>query len=457
MPAISPAPYDPESKHLTALGDDERTARTKDINKRWQWYFGRHPDTLKVIPGKLNDNVKLNLCGRGVDRLIEFIGRPDAFVLDGPGADNDGATVAAMTALYDDQLLPLLPELELELLVAGHAVVKLWIAEDGVGECAMLDARLVTVYWRNGAGSRREPLWYRVQWADVDDKGNTISFRQDIVPRWMLDGGGDGWMIYDYELRGVRWSRVREDTWDYPFAPIVEFRNRIVPWEYYGQTQLTDDVIELNRAANFLATNTTRIIRYHAHPRTVAIGVKASAIEETSVDGMFTIHTPGASIQNLEMQSDLASSMAMLQQIKSEFFATMRVTDISSAKDRIGQVTNFGVRMLYSDMLEQIEEKRDTWGQTTGELLLRLCELNGVTLDRVPFPQWPDVLPSNRLEVLQAAQIEQALGVVSRETLAGELERTWEVERERLDDEGAAANAAAADALGRAAERGAFQ
>lgn len=434
MPAIQPL-YDPNDKRLNQLGDDERTRRAIDIDRRWQWYNGRHPDTLKAVPGQMNDNVKLNLCGRAVDRLVEFIGRPDAFVLDTPhgAGDESAAALDGMNALYDAQILPLLPEVALEAMVSGHAFVKLWDDDSSGAQCSVIDSRMMTVYWHAGAGSRRLPLWYRAQWADSDARGQEVVRRQDIVPRALIDGGA-GWTIYEYEGRGARFYPVGEAAWAYDFAPVVEFRNRVVPWEYYGQSQLSDDVIQLNQTANFLATNTARIIRYHAHPRTIAIGVKAEQIEATSVDGMFVIPS-GAQVQNLEMQSDLGASMAMLQQIKSEFFATVRVADVSSYKDRLGQITNFGVRMLYSDMLEQIEEKRDSWGVTAGHLLLRLCEINGVRLDRVPYPQWPVALPENRLEKLQAAQIEQALGVVSRETLAGVLGRNWTVERRRIGEE----------------------
>lgn len=458
MPAIK-AIYEPTNRRLSELGDNERTTRAKEIDKRWEWYHGRHPDTLKPVPNQLNDNLKLNLCGRAVDRLTEFIGRPDLFVLDNENEGRGEQTVADMNQLYNDQLLYLLPEVILETLVTGHAFVKLWMdAEnpDAGPQCAMLDSRIVTAYWRASAGNRRIPLWYRVQWLEQDEGGNDIIMRQDIVPRELAGGGGEGWVIYEYSGRGATFTLLTEEAWDHPFSPIVEFRNRVLPWEYYGQSQLSDDVIELNRAVNFLATNTNRILRFHAHPRTVATGTSADKIQATAIDGMYTIPT-GATVQNLEMQSDLGSSMAMLQQIKGEFFATIRVTDISSQKDRIGQVTNFGVRMLYSDMLEQIEEKRDSWGISAGQLLLRLCEMAGVTLDHVPYPQWPDALPENRLEKIQAAQIEQQLGVVSRETLAVDLERNWAVERERIAAEGAEANEAAANALNQLAERGAFQ
>jgi hypothetical protein len=218
---------------------------------------------------------------------------------------------------------------------------------------------------------------------------------------------------------------------------------------------LTDDVIQLNASVNFLATNTNRIIRFHAHPRTVVTGADLNGIQQTSIDGVFSV-PGGSSVQNLEMQSDLSSSMSMYQQMKGEFFATVRVTDVSSIRDRIGQITNFGVRMLFNDMLEHIQEVRRDWGNTVADLVMRLCAMAGVTLPDAPLIEWPEALPQNRLEVLQAAQLEQSLGVVSRETISGELGRNFVSENEKMGNEGQAANEAMADALNRMVERGAL-
>lgn len=464
MPAIRPY-YDPADKELNKLGDDERAQRAKEIDKRWDWYWGKHPPSLKVEVGKANDNITINLCGRATDRLLEANGVPSAMLVETPDAGDDvtpaGASETAQARVDDAYwgvVEPLLNEQFLETLVVGHSFMKLWVDADNQPQAAMLDARTVTVYWDGGVGNKRTALWYRIQW-----KEGKAAYRQDIVPAWLLaedpaqrvPDPSSGWVINEFKATNNNWQLTGTDNWFEEFSPIIEFKNRKLPHRYYGGSQLSDDVIQLNASVNFLATNTNRIIRYHAHPRTIVAGADMAKVQATSVDGLFVV-PKDATVQNLEMQSDLSSSMAMLQQMKGEFFATMRVTDVSSIKDRIGQITNFGVRMLYSDMLEQIEEKRRDWGNVVGELTRRLVSLGGTVLADAPVAEWPDALPQNRLEVLQSAALELNLGVVSKETTATELGRNFTTESDRIADEGASANEAMADALNRVVERGAI-
>lgn len=466
MPAITLQQYDPDNRTLNELGDKERTDRAKDIDTRWRWYYGAHPDVLKVVQGQVNDNVKLNLCGRGTDRLLEFIGRPTDLVVDtdAPDAEDSAAAEDDETVTPEQQVIndvyavaikPILPEMQLVTLVAGHSFIRVWVDENGDIQAAGIDPKAVSVYWNAGTGSQRQPLFYRIQWTDGDK-----AYRQDIVPRWLQSPDpqfdqDSTWDVYEFEGKGAKWNLTGETNLPETFCPIIELRNKVAPFEYYGQTQLSDDVCQLNNAVNFLSTNTARIIRYHAHPRTIGEGVDAAKVNVTSIEGFFTV-PEGAKVYNLEMQSDLASSMAMLQQLKGEFFATMRVTDVSSIKDRIGQITNFGVRMLHSDMLEQVEERRDVWGRAIGALALALAKLTGSGIDRAPLVTWPETIPQSRLEVLQAAQLEQALGIVSRETLADDLGRDYPTEKARMDGEKQESDEAIANTLSQVVERGGF-
>ena len=88
---------------------------------------------------------------------------------------------------------------------------------------------------------------------------------------------------------------------------------------YYGDPDLVRP--ELNDALNFVASNTMRIIKHHGHPKTIGTGMRASEVQETAVDGFWSVPNPDAKIANLEMQSDLGSSMAFLQLLQQWFFA----------------------------------------------------------------------------------------------------------------------------------------
>jgi hypothetical protein len=238
---------------------------------------------------------------------------------------------------------------------------------------------------------------------------------------------------------GGAWEPTASDWWPWEFAPIVDWRNKVRAFSYYGASDIRH-APDANDAINFLESNTGRIIKFHAHPRTIIKGMSQDGrIAEAGPDGMYTV--PGqADVYNLEMQSDLSSSMAFTDKKIADFFAACRVVDPTVVKDKVGQLTNFGVRMLFNDMLEMTEEKRRIYGAWLGEAYRRLLIMSGYDAPDVPVAHWPDALPVNRLEQLQAAQIELGLGTTSRQSISADLDRDYDVEQEQIREEATSAN-----------------
>jgi hypothetical protein len=463
MPAATPK-YDMNDKTWAAdvekRGDDERTARAKVMVEAWKWYKGDHPDPLKPLPDLLNDNIKYNLVGRGLDKENEFIGYPMRLeVPDGVtetetanGVEQQVSPAQEAADLLYEQIKPKLRDIILSGMVTGHTFLKLFPVDENVywdgeedgaprADFALLDPQIVTVYWEHGRGSRARALWYRCQWTT----GDTI-YRQDIVPvaiiepqfnaqgRVLIDHTR-GWRVFEYEQAAhtSTWELKFSDEWPLAFPPIIEQRNKSRPHEYYGAPTLTPSLMGLNHAVNFIASNTARIIKFHAHPKTIGVGVEASLVNTTMIDGFFTV-PEGSTVENLEMQSDLASSMNMLNEVKAQFFAELRVLDTSSIKDKLGQITNFGVRMMFDDQVELTEELREAYGNLVVVTVWLLAVLENMGLDK-PTAKWDDPLPVNRLELLQGAAIEKGLGTTSTQTLAEDLGRDPKVEAERKERE----------------------
>lgn len=447
MPAIALRKYDVNDRDVNEVGDLERSARISHINKLWKYYDGDHHQPLKVEPGETDDNVIINLCGRIVDKTVEFMGVPKSIELPG-GVDNVEQGGKLVTQRSSDQTaLDLFWQYnDIESFVedtvqsgsiAGHVFLRLIndAAENEV-KVALLDPRLVQVFWN--INNTKQLLWYRLQW-QVDRR---TAMRQDIVPNWMLSDAPmydseSEWTIFEYSQTGgrKRWDLVQDEKWEYPFAPIVDWKNRRRAHEYYGATDLRQP--GLNDAINFTASNIGRILKFHAHPKTVGTGFTAEQLEATSVDSFWTVPDKEAKVQNLEMQSDLSSSLNFLQLLRSEFFSQHRVLDISSVKDKLGQITNFGVRMLFSDQLDNIESKRCVYGPGLGEVSRRVLVIMNKARDMQPTVNWDDPLPVNRLEMLQAAQLEQGLGTASTQTLAQDLGRDYTAEKDKLAEEAA--------------------
>lgn len=114
-----------------------------------------------------------------------------------------------------------------------------------------------------------------------------------------------------YERGGWRVVPETEVRWGYEWPPILDWKNLPNPHQYYGLSDL--EMADLNDAVNFIASNTGRIIKVHAHPKTIGVGVLGKDVQETSVDSFWTIPNADAKVYNLEMQSELRSSLEFFQ------------------------------------------------------------------------------------------------------------------------------------------------
>jgi hypothetical protein len=254
------------------------------------------------------------------------------------------------------------------------------------------------------------------------------------------------WNITDYEsINGARWTETNKQEWEYDFAPIVHWQNLSEPGSVYGRPDITADLIDLQDKINFVSSNTAKIIKYHAYPKTWARGFTNQARVQWGVDDMVTTSDPNAVIQNLEMQSDLSSSLAFIRYLRQSMFDIARSVDIDSLADKLGALTNFGLRVLYQDALSKLEEKRGLYGEGIVEINHRLLELAGAPDTDGGEVEWPDLLPANDTEVALALRTDLELGLVSKQTASGLRNYVWEDEEARIANE-----AQAGDNLGAA-------
>lgn len=456
MPGIVFAPYDVNNRAWNDAGAKEQNERGAYINTRWAYYDGNHHRWLRVAKGEKDDNVIINLCGRSVDKTAEFIGCPEkVYVDDDPDTQSTANTwLAQAWEEYEYEF----SDLVLSGLISGHSFVKLYFDTTGKGAMIALDPTYCVVFW-DGMNTK-VPLFYRLQWKS----GDTV-YRQDIVPSFMLqenqDQNANGsvatyWMIYDYtEDRGGtdKWIRRSEQRWEYPFAPLVEWSYKRRPHKYYGVSFL-HNAIPLNDVLNFVASNTARILKHHAHPKTFVFGAMVDG--DNAVGGIWDGLPADARVETLELTSDLRSSLNMMEILRAEFFANSRVVDTASINDKLGQITNFGVQMLYSDMIEMTDYYRESIERGFSEVLRRVAELNKVAIPTRPELEWPEVLPQNRLELVQAAQAEKDLGTTSLRTLTRSIGRDPEAESELKASEGASSIDATLSAFEAMGNRGLF-
>jgi len=190
-------------------------------------------------------------------------------------------------------------------------------------------------------------------------------------------------------------------------------------------------------------SNLARIIRFHAHPKTWGRGFLADQLK-VAVDETIVLPSPDAELHNLEMESDLSSSIAFYERLREALHEISRIPEVATGKlDRTGQLSGVALAILYQPLLEKTESKRRTYGDMLVELNRRLLALGGYGEENHTVIHWPELLPRDMLQERQAALLDEQLGV-SRDTILTRLGYDAELEaqkRELENDEDTAARA----------------
>jgi len=134
------------------------------------------------------------------------------------------------------------------------------------------------------------------------------------------------------------------------------------------------------------------------------------------------------------MQSDLASSQNFFLSMRQALFDITRTVDIDSIADKLGALTNFGLKVLYQDALSKIHSKRELYGDALIVLNSRLLEMNGMDNDAGEII-WPEVLPENGKELSEEIKLDMEMGLVDKQTASTIKGYDWEQVQERLATE----------------------
>lgn len=229
------------------------------------------------------------------------------------------------------------------------------------------------------------------------------------------------WSVDEWrQIGGGARERINQTPWDYDFPPIIHWKNLPSLKSCYGSSDV-DDAINIQDKSNFVVSNTGKIIKFHAHPKTVGVGFSAENLKKVddTPDSMVVIPDPAAQVFNLEMQSDLAASVQFGQNLRQSIFDVAREVDMSSIKDKVGALTNFGLRVLFSDSIDKNDTKRQLYGDAIKEInrrLLVLKNFDGPLSDPGKIT-WGDPLPVNIKEELEADKVAIDMGIVDKETV----------------------------------------
>jgi hypothetical protein len=443
MPKAKAYPTDTQEQRAA---DDAYLKEMKDrrtlIAANWKYYHGDHHQHLKADGTGTQDNLTINAIENIIDKSVAgLMGTDDQGnvigiefdIVDTPGEPGYRSVFQKMQDIFSppeevvnesqvflDIVLEVNGDSALWLnvlltgAIAGHVFLKLQPEGKEYIETGDLVPRIINlnpaftgVFWQEDDHER--VLWYRIEYELT---------RQDIVREISDDGEDTGrWLIYNFSKQtsqSSQWQLISDDVWDYPWPPVVDWQNASRPNSYYGKDDIRG-LGALNDGLNFVASNTQRIIKHHAHPKTVITGMLEKDIKISQVDSVWSTSNPDAVVNNLEMQSDLSSSLVWINTLTRFLYDLASELSPGTVSDKLGAITNFGLRVLFRDTLAKSAVKRLLASQGMRQLARRILELGGYDWRQRVNIIWPDPLPSDPLQEAQALTLDVQQGL-SRET-----------------------------------------
>lgn len=399
--------------------------------------MGKLPRPLRVVRNQqgalIDDNVILPLCQIVVDKgRSALFGEDVSFEVPSYLPDSVSAQDWLDRVWDANRKMTLLQKFALNGAVAGHAYLRILAGPAyPLPRVIALDPALVSV--THAEDDLEDVLAYTLRW-QVARGDVPVEKRQSFERQDNASGDPVAWAIRDAERTGDSgWVLTNEEIWPYPFAPIVDCQNLPAPNRYYGLSDLEPSTLEMAKAINRTVTNVARILRFHAHPKTIAKGVGKADLHIGVDDVLFL--PPDAELSTLEMQSDLNSSLAFYERQLSAFFEGARIPEVSRGRvDNAGALSGVALRILYQPLLEKTSDKRRLYGDLLVELNRRLLAIGGYGAESIVSVNWPELVPTDPSADAQTALNLKTLGV-SAATLLARLGFDPDMEAERSADE----------------------
>ena len=428
---------------LQGGGNQLVTSRATSMADRRDYRLGEQKRFLRKTREGFDDNVVGNFLGLALDRGISLLfgkeisfdweeGAPQETIdwIDGIWEANNKPILLHKLAMYGGEdgtvFVKLIPDSE-----KGWRI----IAQDPIFKDIQTDPeddekviRYITQYKIVGVNNEEVAKRETITIGNIDILSQAITswvIRNEISNR---DTGG-------------KWALVSEEVWPYPLPPIIHWQNLPMVGNVWGMPDISDDIVELQDKSNFSISNINRIIRLFAHPfrwsrgfggKRVATGDTAEMDE--GPDKMPNVESPVAEINQLTPVGDVPGAVNHSLNLRQIIFDVTRNTDITSMKDRVGALTNFGLRILFFDALNKLDTKRNLYGWGLREINRRLQlfgNLEPVDCEVV----WQDPLPADETALYTNVQAALNMQLISKATAAGRLGYDYEEEKAKMEEE----------------------
>ena len=404
------------------------------IDYAWRAYNGELTPPLKRRPGQPDDNVMVNTSRVIVDKGVSFLfGKGVTWNLDSDEARSVHEKYLDDTWDYSGGDV-LLHKLALNGGITGHAFLKMRIEKPFIKLTALDSAAMdvitadndytdVMAYVQTWLGRKNPQTGKQTKYRQITQKQRAQVFIDELTGE--VTEFPQQWVIIDQETvehHGSEeiWRTIGSELWPYEFAPIVDCQNLPTANTFWGLSDLERDIIALNESINRSLSNINRIIRNHAHPKTWSKGLTESQINQIVIDPDGMIHLPGelGSLQNLEMASDLSSSLSFYKELKTALYEISRVPKIAFGnEENVNYLAAVAMQVLYGPLIEKTDVKHRTYGWLIREANRRILAIAGSGDNHRCELVWPSVLPKDTVMEAQVALMQQQAGVSVDTTL----------------------------------------
>jgi hypothetical protein len=399
--------------------------RRQEMQQAWKAYRGKLPNPLKVGKDERDHNVKPNRCRTIVDKGASFLSGQPLKIQPEQQSKQD-----FIDGLWgdDDDKMTLLTKISMNGGVCGQMFVKVIPPKNGMKYPRLVNLNPQIVRIVTDPEDCDTHLAYVIEYPSNNEwQKKQIIARVDpdnSVELWGNNDPLDTWTITNYQRKGQTgtWiQRGEPEDWLYPFPPIFTNQNLPNPNEDWGISDLTDDLIAMNKAINFMASNIAKIIYYHAHPKLWAKGTRGSQVQ-TAIEDILCFEAPDAQLAQLMPMDNFDGLLKVLADLRSDMDEQSRVPAVALGRitEMIrGTISGVALELMFQPLLEKTTQKRRLYGK----LIRQVSRAALVICDQISVEQyedykieliWPPLLPNDELQAAQEAVILQGLDVSMR-------------------------------------------
>lgn len=374
--------------------------RRKLFETYWNYYRGKHKKWIKSPDGTTApENTILNLSRKVVNSSVDFLfGKEVVFSVDSDPEPTTREDQALVELWADDPFnnfskMDFLQGVGINGSVFGTPFIRIYPEQNESVRMVNLDPATVDVVWN--PNDKDDVMEYHIVWHTGEE------WLRDRIFRWDMDN----WAISREQFakkvasdsRSVAWIPLDEPIiWEFSWAPVFHCQNLKNTRDFWGMSDLED--ADINDTINFITSNTNKIIKYHSHPKTIGYGIEPNQIEDTAIEGFWTVPNAEARVENLEMQGDLSEARNQQIDLQNMFHQVTSTPDLNPTNVQVGALSGFALRILYGPLMSKTEGKRMRYGNMLSRLNSAMLELSGLSSGIRVHNLWKDPLPESNTE-----------------------------------------------------------